>query len=91
MLGENAEMKGALSRQPRSDKMARQQEVGNALTDAILVAAVGTDQFALHDLCLNEETMQFLEYSLILLELVCRRRLFWQRREPQLEVLVGFS
>lgn len=41
--------------------MAGQQEVGDALADGVLVAAVPADELALHDLRLEQQVVQVLE------------------------------
>jgi hypothetical protein len=67
--------------------MARQQKVGNALADGVLVAAAAADELALHDLRLHEQVVQVLELLLVGLQFLCRRGLLWQGREAELLLL----
>lgn len=67
-----------------SDEMAGEQEVCYSLPDSVLVIAVGAHQLSLVYLGLDEEVVQVLEHLLIRFELVCCRRLRWERRESEL-------
>lgn len=58
-----------------SDKMTRQEKVGNALPHGILVPAVPTNQLPLHDLRLHEQMVQVLERLLVALQLLRSGRL----------------
>lgn len=58
--------------------MIRKQEIGNALLDGILMAAVGAHQLSLADLRFQQQTVQFAEQLLIGLEFVCG---WWRGRE----------
>lgn len=66
------------------NEMARQQEVGNAFLDSVLVATVLANQLALLDLSLQEEMVQILQSLGILLKGLSGRRLLRQLRETEL-------
>lgn len=61
----------------RLDQVTRQQEVGNALFDMILMTTVPAYQFALGYLRLQQQMVQVSQHRLIGFKLLCRGGLFW--------------
>lgn len=72
-----------------SYKVAWEQEVGNALSHAILMAAVGAHKLSLHEFRLHQQVVQLLHKLVIGLQRLGRRRLLWQGREAKLRPLLA--
>lgn len=71
--------------------MARQEEVGDAVLDGVLVAAVTAHELAFHHLGLHEQLVQLLEELFVRLEVLWRGGLLGEGGEAELVVEISMS
>lgn len=66
--------------------MTRQEKVGNAVLDGVLVPAVTAHELALHHLGLHKQLVELLKESLVGLEILWRGGLLGERGKAELGV-----